>query len=85
MHEYKRDNHIKRLQRLREVMIDSNDQGAYDNDPEYDNDKRWITSIIREVGELEKTKGLLKHEMVEANVLWRRYTPEVIWKSERDG
>jgi|ETNvirnome_6_100_1030635.scaffolds.fasta_scaffold22875_3 hypothetical protein len=76
MHEYKREKHIRLLQKLREVMIDSNGQ----NDPEYDDNKRWITSRIREVGELEKTKGLLRHEMVEANRLWRKYTPEAIWK-----
>ena len=78
MHEYKRDKHIKRLQRFREAMCNSNDQGAYDNDPEYDNDKRWITSRIKELGELETTKGLLRHEMVEANRLWTRYTPQLI-------
>tara|TARA_Y100000310_G_scaffold294564_1_gene325134 strand:+ start:968 stop:1198 length:231 start_codon:yes stop_codon:yes gene_type:complete len=76
MHEYKREKHIRLLQKLREVMIGSNGQ----NDPEYDDNKRWITSRIREVGELEKTKGLLRHEMVEANRLWRKYTPEAIWK-----
>ena len=76
MHEYKREKHIRLLQKLREVMISSNGQ----NDPEYDDNKRWITSRIREVGELEKTKGLLRHEMVEANRLWRKYTPEAIWK-----
>jgi len=71
MHEYKRDNHIKRLQRLREAMHNSNLEQY--NNPEYDADRRWISSAIRELGELEKTKGLSNNRMVAANVLWRRY------------
>ena len=76
MHEYKRDKHIRLLQKLRKAMISSN--LAQYNNPEYDDDKRWISSRIRDLGELEKTKGLLRHEMVEANRLWRRYTPQLI-------